>query len=125
MAVLVFLVRGHLGRRARLAARQERRIVAEATAAAAAVEDLAFPGALADQGVRVVEALDEHHDTAISRTTARGGNALQRRQQLGEIVLVAGTLTRVSRRVHARRSTESIHFDAGIVRDRRQAREAR
>ena len=106
--------------------RHERRVVAEATTAAARIDDVAFPGALSDERPRILGVFDKHDDAAVARRALRRRHIAQRTQQLVEIRLVAGVLHRRS----APNSTPGAPPSAstsmpGIIGDGRQAREAR
>src|SRR5581483_12088152 len=96
MAELVFLLGRQLGRGAVQARGKENGIVTEPAAAARLGGDLTFPRAVGDNGRGVVRITNKHHDAVIPRLAELRRHTVQFRQQLPQIVVVAGIFARES-----------------------------
>ena len=122
---LVFRFRWQLRRRAAVRGDEKDRVVAEAVVAHRRTQDAPLPCALADDG-RGVEFVAQVHQHALeARRAFFIRHVLDIVEQFQKVRLVARPLAGVARRVDTRGAVQCVHFQTGVIGDRRQAGEAR
>src|SRR5438105_11088260 len=116
MADAVLLLGRELRHRDVPPGRNEDRVVAEAAGPARLRRQHPLADGLRGELLAARERERDHTPVA-SRAPARR-DALQRREQRGEVALLARILPRIARGARPGSSTERVHLDAGVVRDR-------
>lgn len=119
MAQRVLLLIEKLGNRATIR-EDEKRVISEASLAAFFTQDSTLPGA--DAGRDDTRRRGQSYRTDEPGPSVCGGHAKERGQQGAAISGRIGRLARVASGPDARRTTEMVHLESGIIRDREQTR---
>lgn len=103
---------------------EEHRVITKAVLTARFVDDHPLPAGLADDGGGIVGVahVDQHAPEAGALEIL--GGPFQLAQQLVDVLLVAGTGAGKTGGVDAGAAVQQIHFQAGVVGNRRQAGDA-